>query len=67
MDKWEYLTQTIAAEKGYFLELDQYELDKLGNQGWELVQVLTISSEQTGLVGTGRMLERCQLVFKRRR
>ena len=67
MEKWEYFTQTITAKPGYILEVDQEELDILGNQGWELVSILPISCEKTGLVGTGLTLEQCQLILKRRR
>lgn len=67
MERWEYLTQTVTAERGYLLELDQDELNKLGNQGWELVHVLSLNSEKTGLTGTGLILEQCQLIFKRRK
>ena len=67
MERWEYFTQTITAQEGYFLEVDQEELGKFGNQGWELIQVLTISSEKYGPAETGFTLERCQLIFKRRK
>ena len=65
MPQWEYLTQTLSAQDGFFLELDQQALDELGTQGWELLQVLTLSTEKVGLAGTGSTLERCQLIFKR--
>ncbi len=68
MERWEYLTQTVTAERGYLLEMDQEELNKLGDQGWELIQVLSLNSEKiAGLANEGFIMVQCQMIFKRRK
>lgn len=66
MEKWEYKIINISVGGWISIGLDpgktQKELNKLGNDGWELVSTLPI----TQAYGKGSRTHRVNFIFKRK-
>ena len=68
MKKWEYLTRDVYRERAFLgtwkdWEGEHFEFNELGQEGWELVHVITSSDEQgDSMAGTTTALE---YIFKR--
>lgn len=58
MSKWEYLEQSIAIEGGKVIKNPDKSLNELGAEGWELIDVNTISQIGTPVVVSIRIFKR---------
>jgi len=65
--KWEYKVIEVGKSKGLLFqskELKADDLNKLGNEGWELVTALSVSGSAPGF-GTKAQPDQVFFIFKR--
>lgn len=65
--KWEYKVVEVGKSKGLMFkskELNTDDLDKLGDEGWELVNAVSVGSSAPGF-GTKAQPDQVFFIFKR--
>ncbi|MBO0797040.1 MAG: DUF4177 domain-containing protein [Ktedonobacteraceae bacterium] len=72
MDTWEYKIIRQQAPPGHALLIDESQLLAMGNQGWELVNIVPIQAKSHGMGGKFLLegtlsISTCDFIFKRRK
>jgi hypothetical protein len=71
MEQWQYCVIRMGSPDRHDFAIDQKQLQHLGDQGWELVNVVPIEAKGKGLssVGFAGFLKPCvyDFIFKRRK